>query len=108
LRKQIEIASAEALRVVRQREAVVDISGVLSIETFNYPTPEGIYLDTEIILILAGSGIILFCCGLSVSLCIVRKYRQQKIDIIRTLRQNRELLDLSDLDEEGIFGNTRV
>ena len=46
-----------------------------------YRTPEGLYFNTEMILFVAGVGLCLFCCGLSVACLIFYKYKKEKREL---------------------------
>jgi hypothetical protein len=66
------------------------------------PTPDGIFVNNETVIFVAGCGILLFLLGCSMSICIHRKYKREKEELIKSLRNGRwreNLEGIEDLDE---------
>lgn len=68
---------------------------------FEYPIPEGLYFNREIIMLIAGI-VLFFLCVCSCSLFAVHsKYKAEKIEILKSIRENRWDEDLDGLDGYG-------
>lgn len=98
--KEIEIKKLETERLKRQIAANADINNLLT-EDFDYPKADGVYLTMEIVIALVCIGICLFCCGISLSFCVVYRYKKQKKEIMENMAQMRhnERIQLGEFGE---------
>ena len=77
------------------------------ISTFEYPDPEGLYLDEQLIIILSFCGVSLFCCGAIVTMCIVKRYNEEKRALVNQIKEMRQNPNLTAAEIYGIDEDNR-
>jgi hypothetical protein len=57
-------------------------------QVIEYETPDGLYFNKAIIIFMISTGLVLFCCGLSVAGIVLYRYKKEKAMLLEKMRND--------------------